>query len=200
MTVAFQNSSFINGGATAATGTYSNGVSYASFYNTDALDNKFNYNDTKEGYEMAVAGRDSAIQEQIESLSYYIENGEEDKVLDAYHGLLDEMSAQGRYAKLITADGDDKQLRAVAKGMIESQIGCKLSDYIENNTSSHKNTVYKNILFWGRADNTSSEDLLEEMCNIKKEKKAANIIVGAAAAVASVVAAPINILFGNSKH
>mgnify|MGYP006916233784 CR=1 FL=1 len=200
MTVAFQNSSFLNGGTAAATNTISGGASMANIYNTEALDNRYNYTDTKESYEVAEAGRDASINASIANIDSYIKNGEEDKVLKAYNQLLTEMSAQTRYSQLITEDGNDLQLRSVARQLIEQQIGCNLEEYLEKNTADEAETKNKQILYWNNADSTSQEDLLLEMCNIDKDGKHLNPVVGFFSTLISPFTSFANWITGGEKQ
>ena len=145
MTVSFQNGSFLSGSATASTNLQSGGVTAASLYNTEYLDKKYDYTDTKESYEIAYSGRDSAIETKISNICSYLENGKEDKALSAYHELLEEMTSQTRYEQLVV-DGDDTQLRAIARDLIESELGVDLEDYIRENSRDASGVANQKIL------------------------------------------------------
>jgi hypothetical protein len=161
--VSFQNGSYLNGTSSLGTYTTQGKVSVASIYNTDALDNKYTYSDTKESYEIAYSGRDAAISADIKNITNYLDQGQEDKAMAAYQNLLDEMSEQTRYAQLVSDDGDDTQLRAVARELIEEELGSDLNDYIVENAS---NSFERGLEINWNGDNYQEEDLLKEMCNV----------------------------------
>ncbi len=198
MTVSFQNGSFLSGSATASTNLQSGGVTAASLYNTEYLDKKYDYTDTKESYEIAYSGRDSAIETKISNICSYLENGKEDKALSAYHELLEEMTSQTRYEQLVV-DGDDTQLRAIARDLIESELGVDLEDYIRENSRDASGVANQKILTWGNCDSTSQEDLLAEMCDIDEEKGSGNILIQAVSLIASPFVALGNWLFNGGK-
>lgn len=164
MTVAFQNGSYLSGSSSASVGTTYGGITVSDLYNTDYLDNKYNYTDTKEGYEIAYSGRDSAVESHISNIKSYISNAKEDKALEAYNDLLEEMKSQTRYAQLVSENGDDTQLRAIAKQLIESELdeGQKLEDFIKTNTA---NNFQRGLEINLDGDKNTEEDLLKEMCN-----------------------------------
>lgn len=162
MTVSFQNGSFLNGSATAGSLTLSGGVTSSSLYNNEYLDKKYDYSETKESYEIAYSGRDTALDTKISKICSYLENGKEDKALSAYNELLKEMSKQTRYSQL-SEDGDDTQLRAIARQLIESETGTDLEDYIIDNTDNSFERGWK--INWN-GDKAQEEDLLLEMCDI----------------------------------
>ncbi len=204
MTVSFQNGSFLSGSTSASTSLTSGGVSVSSLYNTDYLDSKYTYNDTKEGYEIASAGRDAAIESDISNFMTYIANGQEDKALEAYEELLEEMSSQTRYAQLVSDDGDDTELRAVAKTLIEETLdeGTTLEDYISNNTRKNA-SVENQACIWGanNCDSTSQEDLLNETCNLDVEEGHSTIISKAIFSFIGIFAKAGNAVFGDgTKH
>ncbi len=203
MTIAFQNGSFLNGTASASTNLAKGGVSISSFYNTDYLENKYNYAESKESYEIAAAGRDAAIATDISKFKTYLGSGEEDKAMDAYQELIDEMSAQERYSQLVSESGNDEQLRAVAKTLIEEQLdGVALEDYITKH--ARKNSSVENQkLLWGakKCDSTSREDLLNETCDLDIEETHSNCIKKAFFGIAGLLTKACDGLFGNgTKH
>ncbi len=163
MTVAFQNGSFLSGSSTASVLTQKGGVTASSLYNTDFLDNKYEYNDTKEGYEIAYSGRDAAITKNIDNLVTYLSSKKEDKAMLAYEELLNEMKNQTRYSQLVTEDGDDTQLRAVARQIIENKLGVDLPTYIKETTASN---FQRGLEFNLDGDKYTEEDLLKEMCDL----------------------------------
>ena len=197
--LSFQNGSFLNGSASASAGTLTGTVNMSNIYNEDYLDEKYNYQDSKESYELAYGGRDASIETSIENISTYLQDGREDKALEAYNELLSEMSSQKRYAQLVTEDGSDKQLRAVAKQLIESEIGCDLKDYINDNARSNAGVEKQKLLSWGNCDSTSREDLLSEMCDIDEEKSNGSIIMKGVCIIASPFVALGNFLFRGGK-
>ncbi len=204
MTVAFQNGSFLNGGASSSTNLIKGGVSVSSLYNTEYLDNKYNYADTKDSYEIALAGRDSAINADIANFTTYLENGEEDKALAAYQSLLEEMSSQERYSQLVSESGDDSQLRAIARTMIEESIGddTSLEDYISK-YARKQSSVENQQMLWGssKCDSTSREDLLNEVCNLDVEEGHSNIVQKGFFGVVGLFAKAGDFLFGDgTKH
>ena len=203
MTVAFQNASFLNGTTSATTNLIKGGVSASSIYNSDYLENKYNYADTKESYEIAIAGRDSAINSDIANFTSYIKNGEEDKAMAAYESLLSEMSSQERYSQLVSEDGDDSQLRAIAKTLIEEQLDdTTLEDYITKNTKKNS-SVENQKMIWGasKCDSTSREDLLNATCNMDVEEGHSNIIAKGFFGVVGIFAKIGDALFGDgTKH
>ena len=81
MTVSFQNGSFLGGSASASSLTTSGGVTASSLYDTEYLDRKYDYADTRESYEIAYSGRDAAIETKISNIGSYLANGKEDKAL-----------------------------------------------------------------------------------------------------------------------
>ncbi len=199
MTVSFQNGSFLSGSSTANTYTVSGGVTASSLYNTEYLDKKYDYTDTKESYEIAYSGRDAAIETKISNICSYLANGQEDKAMAAYEELLDEMTTQTRYAQLVDEDGDDTQLRSIARQLIESELGGSLEDYIRENTRTNAQVENQTVLTWGNCDSTSQEELLAAMCDIDEEEGSGNILIQAAFAVASPFVALGNWLFNGGK-
>lgn len=173
----FQNASFFSGTSSAVSMTQSGTITASKLYNTDYLDRKYDYNDTKESYEVAYTGRDSAIDTDISNIMYYLENGYEDKAMEAYETLLNEMTSQTRYAQLVSESGDDTQLRAVARTLIEQQIYEKtgtntgLDEFIKDNAVSASGLSWqKTFLNNSKLDENTQEDLLNAMCNMNEEK------------------------------
>lgn len=198
MTVSFQNGSFLNGTSSASSYTQSGGISVATLYNTDALDSKYEYTDTKESYEIAYSGRDAAIESYISNILSYLSSGQEDKALAAYNALLTEMGSQTRYAQLVGEDGDDTQLRAVARQLIEAELGTDLATYIEENSRDAAGVTAQKIRTWGNCDSTSQEDLLAEMCNLEVEG-GNNLLLDAVSLVASPFVVLGNLIFNGNK-
>ncbi len=199
MTVSFQNGSFLGGSATASSLTTSGGVTAASLYNTEYLDKKYDYIDTKESYEIAYSGRDAAIETKISNICSYLANGKEDKAMAAYEELLAEMNSQTRYAQLVSENGDDTQLRAIARQLIESELGGDLEEFIRENARDQAGVDHQKILTWGNCDSTSQEDLLAAMCDIDEEEGSGNIIVSGLSLIASPFVCLGNWLFNGNK-
>ncbi|MGM9993134.1 MAG: hypothetical protein ACI37R_00190 [Candidatus Avigastranaerophilus sp.] len=197
--ISFQNGSYTSGTATASAFTTSGGISVSSLYNTEYLDSKYDYADTKEGYEISYAGRDAAIESKISNISSYLTNGKEDKALAAYEELLSEMEGQTRYGQLVGEDGDDTQLRAVARQLIEAELGADLEDIIRENTKTQAGVEHQSVLTWGNCDTTSQEDLLAAMCDIDEEEGHGNPIVSFFAGIASPFVVGFNALFNGGK-
>ena len=203
MTVSFQNGSFLSGSATASTNLQSGGVTAASLHNTDYLEKKYDYNDTKEGYEMTYVGRDAAIETQISNIISQLEKGHEDKALSAYNQLIAEMSSQGRYANL-----EGEQLTAVARQLIESELGSSLEDYIIDNAA---NSFERGFEINWEGDKATESDLLKTMCNIDSTsnldgvKKAGGVLgkvavtggaIAAGAAAGTLIGGPVGAVIG----
>ena len=119
--VSFQNGSYFGGNSTATLNTSitSGGIPISSFYNTEFLENKNEYMETRESYEIQHTALDSAIDSIVSNIISYIRNGQEDKAMEAYNKLLEQMSSQTRYS---TIAQDETQLRSVARQLIESQL------------------------------------------------------------------------------
>lgn len=201
MTVSFQNGSFLSGSSSASTYTQSGGVTAARLYNTDYLDKKYDYTDTKESYEIAYSGRDAAIETKISNICSYLANGKEDKAMAAYEELLSEMTMQTRYEQLVSESGDDTQLRSVARQLIESELGGDLEEFIREN-SRDSIGVEKQQLLWGdNCDSTTQEDLLLAMCNVDEEEGHTNFIVKGLYGIAGIFTKGWDALFGDgTKH
>jgi len=194
----FQNGSYLNGTAFTSAFTPSGRTDISSFMNTDYLENKDNYNQARESYDIAYAGRDAALESKISKICSYLSNGQEDKAMAAYQELLVQMNEQSRYAQLTGESGDDTQLRAVARQLIENELGGDLEEYIRENTRNASGVEAQKIRTWGNCDSTSQEDLLLEMCDIE-EDKGHNVLLD----VVSIVASPFevlgNLLFNGGK-
>lgn len=199
MTVSFQNGSFLGGSASASSLTTSGSVTASSLYDTEYLDRKYDYTDTRESYEIAYSGRDAAIETKISNICSYLANGKEDKAMAAYEELLAEMNSQTRYAQLVSENGDDTQLRAIARQLIESELGGDLEEFIRENARGQAGVDHQKILTWGNCDSTSQEDLLAAMCDIDEEEGSGNIIVSGLALIASPFVNLGNWLFNGNK-
>ncbi len=205
MSYSFGGYGLLNSGSGTAGVLAGRGINAADFYNEDALESRYDYQDSKEGHEIEYAGRDAAIETNIANVINYISSGREDEALEAYQDLLDEMMSQTRYAYLVGEDGNDVQLRAVAKQLIESELedGQKLEDFINDNTVTASGRSWQKTFFNNsKIDEATSEDLLNLMCNQKEEKH-----VSAGQYVLEVICTPVKLftelgdfLFGPKNH
>lgn len=199
MTTSFLNGSFVSGVSSATTSSLTNGITSDQLYNTSYLDRRNDYNQTSESYDIASVGRDAAIDVSISTLTSYIANGQEDKVIAAYNELLNQMSTQTRYAQLITEDGDDTQLRAVARQLIELETGVNLEQFIRENTRDSIE-VQKQQKYRGEyCDSTTQEELLEAMCNLEEEEGHLNIFQEGWHGFFGAIAQGWNSIFGDGK-
>ena len=172
--------------------TTSGGITAADLYDEEYLENKYSYKETQESYEIAYEGQDAVIETYISNILSYISNGEEDKAMEAYEELLDAMSDQTRYAQLISDDGDDTQLRAIARELIEADLGSDLEEYITDNTKNGAAVKAQKIRTAGNCDSTSTEDLLNAMCNMDEEE-GTNVF----SIIGSIIVSPITATLGN---
>ena len=177
MTVSFQNGSFFGGSATANTHTTYGGVSVSSLYNEENLDRRYSYQDTKESYEISYNGRDAVITNCITNVKSMLSQGREDAALEAYNELLTEMKSQDRYSQLVDENGNDSQLRAVARQLIEAELeDGDLEKFIKDNAVSASGRSWQKTFFNNdKIDDCTEEDLLNAMCNMDEEK---NVSVG----------------------
>ncbi len=165
----FQNGSFTSGSSIANTGTTFGGVDYSSFYNTDYLDRKYDYNKVKDSYETKDSAEDSSIETKISNILYLIESGYEDKAMEAYSALLETMGEQSQYSTL-----SEDELQAAAKSLLDAQVEedtegeyTNVSDYIvEYAADAGQNSTQKVLWKNSKVDETTEEDLLREICGI----------------------------------
>lgn len=199
MTTSFLNGSFLGGTSIASTSSLTGGITADQLYNTSYLDKKNSYSQTAEGYNVAEVGRDAAIDVSISTLTSYIANGQEDKVIAAYDELLDQMMLQDRYSQLVLENGDDTQLRAYARQLIEAETGLNLEQFIRENTRNSIE-VQKQQLYRGQyCDSTTQEELLEAMCNIEEEEGQLNIFQEGWHGLWGGIAQTWNAVFGDGK-
>ena len=195
MSYSFSGYGLLNSGSGTAGVLSGRGITAADFYNEDALDSRYDYQDAKEAYEIEYSGRDAAIDSKIANLCTYIEQGREDKAMEAYQELLNEISSQGRYAQI---SENDTHLRAVARQMIESNLeeGLSLEDFITENTANSFERGFE--INWD-GDQYQEEDLLKEMCDLDETtstdglKKAGGVackVLGIAGAVVAGILCP----------
>ncbi len=165
----FQNGSFLNGTASTSSLSTSGSVSISTFMNTDYLDSKYEYNQTKESYETKETAEDTALSSEIDNILYLLEAGYEDKAMDAYNELLTTMSEQTQYSTL-----SEKELQAAAQALLDTQVEeetdgefTSIKDYIvEYAADANKNYMQKVWYCNDKVDSTTEEELLETICNI----------------------------------
>ena len=195
--VSFQNGSFLNGTASINTSSVLGGSSVSSFYNEDFLNSKYEYQHTREGYEIQESAYDAAIDVNISNIISYIESGQEDKAMAAYNELLTQMSAQRRYSQI---SGDNAQLQAIAKNLIEMNLeDGSLEDLIRDNTRDAV-AVQKQKCYRGKnCDSTTQEELLKTMCGLEEEEGHMNILQTLWHGAFGLVAKGWNGIFGDGK-
>ena len=164
--MSFQNSSFVSGVGSLTSNLTTGYVNQSSFYNTDALSKRYDYQHTQEAYEIQEAGSDASLTKIISNFTRYIEKGQEDKAIKEYNRLLTEMGNQTRYSQL-AANGDDTQLRATARTLIENALKNSgeedsLEDFIVNHT---ENTFERGFGINWDGDKLTEEDILKEVCD-----------------------------------
>lgn len=168
----FQNSSFVNSASTSTALTTSGNISASSLYNTSNLDNRYEYEETKESYETKDLAQDEAINTEIENILYLIESGYEDKAMEAYNELITTISEQSQYSTLA-----DSELQAVAKTLLNAQVEentdgeyTNIKDYIVD-YAADADENYMQKVWWknSKVDSATEEDLLESICGIKTD-------------------------------
>ena len=103
------------------------------------------------------------------------------------------------YEIKIDENGEDTQLRSIARQLIETELGRDLEDFIREN-SRDAVEVEKQKLLWGdNCDSTTQEDLLEAMCNIEEEEGKANIFTKGIYGTLGIVTKGFDALFGGGK-
>lgn len=181
MTMRFAGTEAFNTGFTGSYGTYTtsgyglNGYTYSGD-TTSILESRYNTLQQSQAYEIGTAGNDAVISSKIDNFTSYIENGQEDNALEAYNELLEQMKLQARYSQLITEDGDDTQLRAVARQLIESDAGVDLEDLIRECTRDAKGVEAQKMYRGEYCDSTTQEELLEQVCDIKEQEGHLNVL------------------------
>ena len=195
--ISFQNGSFLNGTAGINTSSPFGGSSVSSFYNEDFLNSKYDYQHTREGYEIQESAYDAALDVNISNIISYIENGQEDKAMEAYNQLLSQMSTQSRYSHIAN---DNAQLQAIAKQLIEMNLeDGNLEDLIRDNTRDAV-AVQKQKCYRGRhCDSTTQEQLLKSMCGLEEEEGHMNILQTLWHGTFGLVAKAWNGIFGDGK-
>ena len=146
-------------------------MSTSSIFNGEWLSRRNSYEQARDGYLIASAARDAAIDGKIRNILSHIENGNADKAMKVYNQLLEEMAKQERFAALKNGE-DDTQLKAAARNLIESKAHQDLSELIKENTS----TRFENGFSYDLDNyNESQESLLENMCDLETSNIRAGI-------------------------
>ncbi len=172
MTATFYNTGVVGLGSTASGAYYGTGLSTTNFWNTDYIDKKDNYRQHEESINIQNSARDSVLDTQISNLTSYIASGKEDKAMDAYNKLLEEMSQQTRYAGCT-----DAQLQAIARDIIEMELSeqagepVDLEQYIRDNTANASEQSRQKTLWCDdKVDSATEEDLLNAICGLDESK------------------------------
>lgn len=166
---------------------------------TSILESRNNTLQAAESYEIADSGRDAVLSSKISNVCSYIENGQEDNAMKAYQELLAQMETQTRYAQLITEDGDDSQLRSIARQLIESETGIDLEEYIKAYTRDAKGVESQKLYRGEYCDSTTQEELLREMCDLEVEEGQLNIFEKGWHGLWGGIAKGWNSIFGDGK-
>ena len=178
-TMRFAGTEAFNSGFGTSFGTYSGGAyglginSYGYTGDTTSiLESRYNTLQTSQSYELGQMGEDSIITSKINNFVSYLENGQEDRALEAYQELLEQMKQQTKFQQLVSENGDDAQLRAVNREFIESEIGVDLEDLIREYSRDAKGVEYQQKMFGkDKVDSVSQEDLLAEICDLKETEE-----------------------------
>ncbi len=168
----FQNSSFSNSTSTSTALTTSGRISASSLYNTDNLDSRYEYQETKESYETKDLAQDEAITEEIENILYLIEAGYEDKAMEAYNELIETIGGQSQYSTL-----SESELQSVAKSLLDSQVEedtegeyTSIKDYIVDYAADADENYMQKVWYKNsKVDSTTEEDLLESICGLQTD-------------------------------
>ncbi|MCD7880014.1 MAG: hypothetical protein LUG16_08805 [Candidatus Gastranaerophilales bacterium] len=172
-TTTFQNASYFSGAATASTLTQAGGINYSDFYNTEGLENKYEYNNTKESYETKDTAQDEAIATGVTNLLYQLETGYEDKAMESYNNLISLLKEQTQYSTL-----SDSELQAVAKSLLNSQLQentdgkyTNIQDYIVDYAADADENYMQKVLWKNsKVDSTTEGDLLKTICGIDTDE------------------------------
>lgn len=195
--ISFQNGSFLNGTASMNTSSVFGGSSVSSFYNEDFLNTKYEYQHTREGYEIQESAYDASLDMYISNIISYIESGQEDKAMAAYNELLTQMSSQSRYSQIT---GDSAQLQAIAKQLIEMNLEDEtLEELIRDNTRDAVDVEKQKCYRGKNCDSTTQEQLLKAMCGLDEEEGHMNIVQDVWHGFFGLFARGWNGLFGDGK-
>lgn len=197
----YQNPNYFSGAGLGSVSLSSgNSLTSASLFDEKYLEKRNGYDQKRDSYGIAKAGRDAAINKKISNLVSYIENGKEGKAMKEYAKLLEEMSKQERYAQL-AIDGDDTQLRAVARELIENNANVDLEELIKDNTDASFARGFK-LNFEHNA--YTQEEILKELCDLDETNKLTGIKrvtgnlcrIGACAGAGFVFGGPVGAIIG----
>ncbi len=172
MTTSFLNGSVYGVGSTTVGNYYTSEVSASSWFDTEYLDKKSQYQQQQEAVAIGESARDAVMDTQISNFTSYMESGREDEAMEAYDALIEEMSKQTRYAGLSEAE-----LQAIAREIIEIELSnaagqdVDLVDYIRENaanaTEQHKQ---KTLYCDDKVDSVTEEQLLNKICGMNEEE------------------------------
>ena len=161
MSTSFFNDSYFTGSVSASGSTgYTGGA-----YNTDWLDRKYEYRRTEQGYNNLFNAQNADIENKIANIQSYIKNGKEDKAMEAYQELLQDLASQPEYQQL-----NEGQLKALVKQMLEANLedGQTLEEFIKENTANSFERGFE--INWD-GDQYKEQDLLEEMCGLDEHDR-----------------------------
>lgn len=208
MTTAFYNTGLYGNSGTASGSYYGTGLSTTSFWDTDYLTKKDDYNQAKEGIQVGSAARDAVMDKQISNFRTYLEGGKEDKALAAYEALIEEMSMQQRYANL-----SESQIQAIAKEIIEAELSAEagepvsLEDYIKEHAVGVNGQGWQKVFLNNhKIDDANEATLLNRICGMDEEEEMTagqKILQGITTVVLSPVKALTELgdfLFGGNSH
>lgn len=208
MTTSFLNGSVYGVGSTSVGNYYTSEVSASSWFDTEYLDKKSQYQQQQEAIAIGESARDAVMDTQISNFTTYLEDGKEDKALAAYHKLIEEMKQQTRYAGL-----SDGEIQAMAREIIEIELSnaagqdVDLEDYIREHATGVAGQGWQKVfLNNNKIDDANEATLLNEICGMdEREEMTAGekILQGAATVVLSPIKALTELgdfLFGGSSH
>lgn len=172
MTTSFLNGSVYGVGSTSVGNYYTSEVSASSWFDTEYLDKKSQYQQQQEAIAIGESARDGVMDTQISNFTNYMESGREDEAMEAYQALIEEMKQQTRYAGLSEAE-----LQAIAREIIEIELSnaagqnVDLVDYIREHaadaTEQHKQ---KTLYCDDKVDSVTEEQLLNAICGMNEEE------------------------------
>lgn len=172
MTTSFLNGSVYGVGSTSVGNYYTSEVSASSWFDTEYLDKKSQYQQQQEAIAIGESARDGVMDTQISNFTNYMESGREDEAMEAYQALIEEMKQQTRYAGLSEAE-----LQSIAREIIEIELSnaagqnVDLVDYIREHaadaTEQHKQ---KTLYCDDKVDSVTEEQLLNAICGMNEEE------------------------------
>ena len=92
MTTSFLNGSVYGVGSTSVGNYYTSEVSASSWFDTEYLDKKSQYQQQQEAIAIGESARDGVMDTQISNFTNYMESGREDEAMVAYQALIEEMT------------------------------------------------------------------------------------------------------------